>query len=249
MSRTYMGKSFPHTRWSLIVRIREGDEQESEEALDSICQDYWLPLYSFLRLKGEAPAAAEDIVQGFFLDMLSRGGFAKVELPENESGNKLRSFLLTCLKNYRAKTYRADTAQKRGGSEPPVAIDTEMAENRLADLSGNRNDPEKAYDQAWALNLIRNATSRVEQDYAGRGKAEVFRAFGPLLAWNATSGETTYAEVAASLGVNEQAVKTGVHRLRKRIREAIKKEIARTIDTEGGGDVDEELAALFAVLA
>lgn len=248
MDRTFAGKSFPATRWSLIVRIREGDEKETGEALESICRDYWLPLYSFLRIKGDPPEQAEDIVQGFFLDMLSREGFAKVELPEGGAGTKLRSFLLACLKNYRAKVYRADTAQKRGGTDSPVVIDTEMAERRLADVSGNAQDPERAYDQAWALNLIRNATSQVERDYEERGKGEIFKELEPLLSWNATSGETTYAEVAARIGTNEQAVKTGIHRLRKRVREAIKSEISRTIDTRSGGSVEEELMSLFSAL-
>ncbi|MEM9018217.1 MAG: hypothetical protein AAGC68_14480 [Verrucomicrobiota bacterium] len=248
MGRTYMGKSFPETRWSLIVSLREGDEQTAVDAMERICHDYWLPLYSFLRIKGDSQERAEDIVQGFFLDMLTRDGFAQIETPDTGTEKKLRSFLLACLKNYRAKVYRAETAEKRGGKDLPVTIDTEMAERRLADVTSHQNDPEKAYDQAWALNLIRHATSQVERDYAGRGKEEVFQALEPLLAWNATSGGATYAEVASSLGTNEQSVKTGVHRLRKRVREAIKNEIARTIDSDEAENVEEELVSLFAAL-
>ena len=56
-----------------------------------------------------------------------------------------------------------------------------------------------------------------------------------------------YAELAAQLAMNEGAVKVAVHRLRKRYRQLLRDEIART--TVAAGDVDDELHHLFAVLA
>ena len=56
-------------------------------------------------------------------------------------------------------------------------------------------------------------------------------------------GETPYADVAARLGMTEGAVKTAVHRMRRRYGELLRAEIAETVvDT---AEVDEEIRHLF----
>jgi hypothetical protein len=47
--------------------------------------------------------------------------------------------------------------------------------------------------------------------------------------------------------VNESAVKVAIHRLRKRVRELVKAEIAQTVGS--GGDVQAELNYLLEVLS
>ncbi len=54
------------------------------------------------------------------------------------------------------------------------------------------------------------------------------------------------AQAAARLGINEGAVKVAIHRLRRRFREVIKKEISQTVDDTG--QVDMELHYLFEAL-
>jgi RNA polymerase sigma-70 factor (ECF subfamily) len=56
-----------------------------------------------------------------------------------------------------------------------------------------------------------------------------------------------YAQLAGKLGLREGAVKVAVHRLRKRYRELIRAEIARTLD--GSQGVEEEMRHLFSALA
>jgi hypothetical protein len=56
----------------------------------------------------------------------------------------------------------------------------------------------------------------------------------------------TYAQVAQELAKTEGAVKTAVHRLRRRYRELLRAEIAQTVSEPG--QVDEEIQQLFGAL-
>ena len=56
-----------------------------------------------------------------------------------------------------------------------------------------------------------------------------------------------YAQVARELGMTEGAVKVAAHRLRRRFRELVCEEIARTVDRPE--QVEDEIRELFAALA
>ena len=56
-------------------------------------------------------------------------------------------------------------------------------------------------------------------------------------------GESTYAQAAQGLNMEETAVRVAVHRLRKRYRQLLRHEIAHTLSD--AAQVDEELNALF----
>ena len=63
-----------------------------------------------------------------------------------------------------------------------------------------------------------------------------------------TAGQPgTLKEVAEKLGLSESNVKVIIHRSRKRYRELLKEEVARTVDRPG--EVEEELLELFSALA
>jgi len=55
-----------------------------------------------------------------------------------------------------------------------------------------------------------------------------------------------YAEIAASLGLTEEAARQAATRLRRRYRELLRAAIAETVT--GPDEIDEEIRSLFAVL-
>jgi RNA polymerase sigma-70 factor (ECF subfamily) len=55
-----------------------------------------------------------------------------------------------------------------------------------------------------------------------------------------------YEQLAAKLGLNEGAIKTAVHRLRRRYRDLIRDEITKTVDRPQ--DIEDEMRHLFSVL-
>jgi RNA polymerase sigma-70 factor (ECF subfamily) len=82
-------------------------------------------------------------------------------------------------------------------------------------------------------------------EYEKGGKAALFDALKPSLAGR--SETQPYAELAASLGMTEAAVKVAVHRLRERYRRRLQAEVAHTLASPS--EVDSELRHLFRVLA
>ena len=58
---------------------------------------------------------------------------------------------------------------------------------------------------------------------------------------------TNYAEKARSLGVTESVIKVSVHRMRGRMRELLREEVAQTVADTGA--IDDEIQHLFTVLA
>ena len=70
---------FLPTRWSLIAAVQSGDAAAgARQAMDTLCQAYWYPLYAYVRRLGHPPEDAADLTQGFFSylmekEMLGRG--------------------------------------------------------------------------------------------------------------------------------------------------------------------------------
>ncbi|MBC7818169.1 MAG: hypothetical protein IAG10_14880 [Planctomycetaceae bacterium] len=57
---------FATTRWSLVQAAAGGRETPAREALGTLCETYWFPLYAFARRRGLSPVEAEDRTQSFF---------------------------------------------------------------------------------------------------------------------------------------------------------------------------------------
>ena len=43
------GGRFAATRWSIVVAAGRDEESQSNRALATLCEDYWFPLYAFVR--------------------------------------------------------------------------------------------------------------------------------------------------------------------------------------------------------
>ena len=231
---------FPATPWSQLMRLR-GDDASAQAALGRVCQMYWYPVYAHIRGRGYSPHDAEDHAQGFFMRLLERQDLQELD----EKNGRLRSFLLAAVKNYLLHTHRHDSAQKRGGGRESVPLDVPLAEEKLSRELVQQVDPERLFEQRWAVTLLENVLHELEQEHTRNGKAEVFAAFSGFLSWKAEA--PSYAEAAAQLGINEQAARVAVHRLRKRYRDLLQKHIAVTVDDPA--EVDAELDHLLTVFS
>src|SRR5688572_2718070 len=108
---------FQQTRWSLVQRVREGGA-EAAVALEELCAAYWFPLYGWARRSGDSPEDAEDVVQGFFCDVLRKELFAKADAAKG----RLRTFLLTIFRRYQ-NDMRDKAAAQRRGADRMVSFD------------------------------------------------------------------------------------------------------------------------------
>lgn len=86
---------------------------------------------------------------------------------------------------------------------------------------------------------------KLEAECAAKGRGEEFAALQPFLSAKPTGEE--YARTAAQLNLTEGALRVAVHRLRKKMGEHLRAEIAQTVS--GPEKVESELRELFAALA
>lgn len=232
---------FVSTRWTHVFAAANPKHPETQEALAMLCRTYWLPLYSYVRRRGYEPADAEDLTQGFFARLLRLESLSQVK---RERG-RFRAFLLASLKHYLADERDRERAAKRGAGliESLHADDAESRYQR--EPVDTARTPDQAFDRAWALALLDRVTAILQRDYASLGQGELFEALKFCL--TGSRSEVPYAELSGRLGMNEPAIRVAVHRMRKRYREILREEIARTV--EGEDEVEEELRYLRQAIA
>lgn len=233
---------FQETRWSLVLDAGTSDPVRASKALERLCSLYWFPLYTFVRRSGHDHHEAQDITQGFFAALLSRDAFHGVE----RQGSKFRTFLLAALKNYLRDSWARNTAQKRGGGCIPISMDALVAAEHYYLEPASLDTPDKIYDREWALTLLRNTLSRLEQDFEVAGKSVVLKRVRVFL-MGPTANDSIKA-AAAELGLPEETVKKTVQRMRRRYLEYLREEIQRTVGSSKACEVDEELAQLRQIL-
>jgi RNA polymerase sigma-70 factor (ECF subfamily) len=125
-----------------------------------------------------------------------------------------------------------------------LPLDFEAGERRYSLEPAHELTAERIYEQRWALTLLDRVFVRLRDEFDQAGKQKEFNYLRVYLTGEA--GKPSYQEAAAELGMTEGAVKVAVHRLRRRYRDSVRKEIAQTV--AGPNDVDEELRHLFAAL-
>ncbi|MBV9492278.1 MAG: sigma-70 family RNA polymerase sigma factor [Verrucomicrobia bacterium] len=233
---------FEPTHWSLVLEAAQSQAPGGFQALAEVCAQYWPPLYAFARHRGHSPEDAQDLVQGFFEHLLSHRALRSVDPAKG----RFRSFLLASFQNFVTSEARRASREKRGGQAELLRLDWEDAEGRLAFEPADRLTPETLYDAQWALVLLDRATERLRQEHEAAGKAKVFAALHGFLGNEGQRTGTTYEGAAQTLGVSAAAVKTLVHRLRRRHGQLVREEVTRTVTDPA--QVDAEVRALCEAL-
>lgn len=232
--------AFPATQWSIIIKAGAASSPSTREALEKLCQNYWPPLYAFLRSRGSDSHEAKDLVQGFLARLLERNDLESVG-PER---GRFRSYLLAGLRNYLVSDVRRSTAQKRGGEVPLLSLETNEAEHWCSALATAGLSPDEAYDRRWAETVLERAVEALRQEYHARNKGEIFEVLKPALGGDSTP---SHAEWARDLGMTPGAVSVAVHRLRSRLRELVRIDVSQTVDSPEG--VEDEMRNLLAILS
>src|SRR5437660_756639 len=119
-------RHFATTRWSLVAAAGQDRSPQSREALATLCQVYWYPLYAYARRHLPSAHDAQDLTQAFFAELLEKD-YLQAADPER---GKFRSFLLTAFKRFLARERERDHAQKRGGGRHIVPLDFQTGERR-----------------------------------------------------------------------------------------------------------------------
>lgn len=223
-----------------MLAARDETSPQARVALEKLCKVYWPPLYAFVRHSGYSREDAQDLVQEFFAKFLEKNWLQHLQ----HQRGKFRSFLLTLLKHFLLDQKDKTSAQKRGGSKTIISFDSCDPEERYALEPSDGLAPEQIYERQWALALLDQTARRLQEEYRHTGNEPLFIRLKDLQP--GARGTSTYAQIAAELGITEGALKTAVHRLRRRHSEILREEIARTLSSPD--EINDEIRHLINIL-
>jgi len=240
-SRADAAPLFPATQWSVLIAVREGEQNEALQALDRLARAYWQPLYVFARRRGNNHEQAADAVQGFFAHLVSGETLRHVEKRET----RFRSFLLKMFQNWLNSQYHRETAQKRGAGAPHVALedfDSVQADPALI----SEETPGRSFDRRWARSIFDHALKRLDQEISQKNNPEFHAELRARIA-SPENAAPDWREVSARFGMQENAVKQAAYVLRQRLAVLLREEVRALVSTEA--DTEDELRYLVQLLS
>ena len=221
-----------------MVAAGDAHGKEARSALVSLCENYWYPLYAYLRRRGYPTDQAQDLMQEFFMRVLE-GRYLDRADPEK---GRFRYFILTSLKFFVADEEDRRGARKRGGGML-VPLDVSSGEERYQREPAHDETPERIFERRWALSMLDRVVERLRNEFVDHGRPEHF---DQLKLFLLGQSDSPYAALARQMNTSEGAIKVAIHRLRKRYRELVRQEIADTVADPA--DVEPELRYLAALL-
>lgn len=232
---------FATTHWSVVLAAGDPGHSHSIEALQTLCQTYWYPLYAYARQHGHQAQDAEDLTQAFLLKLIDRN---LVQVADQHRG-RFRSFLLTAFKHFMADERDKARTRKRGGHARLFSLDFGTAETRYQREPGHDTTAEDIFERRWAVTLLETVFAKLRDRYVADGKSDLFEQLKPCLVQAGSA--VPYADLARRLALSEGSLRVAVHRLRQRYRDLLRAEVEHTVADPAY--VEEEIRHLFQVLA
>ena len=227
---------FHTTRWTR-VGLAKADSEDGRRALADLCDAYYEPVVAYLRGVFRDADAAREMSHAFFAEMLGGG---TIHAAERGRG-RFRSYLLGAVKHFVSRQREIQRSLKRGAGVESISMDEDgVSEVR----DGSVISPDAAFDRQWALTMLERSLQALRSECQTEGRGHFFDQVRPIL-----TGDSAYGEqgaVAAACGMNIDAFRVAVHRMKKRLRQCVKAEITGTLDDASG--VADEMQILFEAL-
>jgi RNA polymerase sigma-70 factor (ECF subfamily) len=238
-SHTQTGRNeFPVTSWTLVVAAGNRGGQDCREALARLCEQYWYPVYAYVRRRGYPEHEAQDLTQGFFVRILEGRYLDRAD----RNRGRFRSFLLNSCKFFLSDEVDRAHAQKRGAGAI-LPFEVASGEQRYHFEPLDNETPEGIFERNWAVSLLDLVVSRLKDEYSRHGAPGDFEKLKVFLLGQS---EVPYAQLAQETGASEGGLKVAVHRLRKRYRVLFQTAIAETVADPA--EVDSEISFLISTL-
>ena len=193
---------FATTRWSVVLAAGESSSPQQKQALETLCQSYWFPLYAYLRRRRYDTHQAEDLTQAFFAHILEKKDFQTAD----PKFGKFRSFLLVRLKYFLSDERDHASAKKRGGGKKILSLSIQNAEGQYALEPSIQLSPEMLFEKAWALTVLDRTTERLEAEMTNKNRK---RLFDHLKVYLTTDKDAIpYENVATELSMTDGSVRS-----------------------------------------
>jgi RNA polymerase sigma factor (sigma-70 family) len=233
-------RAFPPTAWTIVLAAVDPTAPETLAAREELCRAYWQPVSKYLRALGMSVPDAEDGAQEIMTQLLGKEGLRQFD---RERG-RLRHYLKSSARHFVFNLHRDATALKRGGGVQTVSME------EVSESSHEAHEPESdsAFDKEWALTLCSRAMTSLEASYTRRNKSALLTALKPGLIFN--DGLQPYAAIGLTFGVTEAQIRIEVHRMRRRLAEFLRAEVAGTLGPDATApEIDAETRYLVKTLA
>ncbi len=230
---------FPTTRWSLFEAVRTSDLRQKQIVLQHLIQNYWNPIYLFIRRHTSDVAAAEDLTQEFLTRWLARDLFSLA----NPSKGRFRNYLCKSIKNFLNNHHRRETARRRHPSAGFIELDKQVEAQ-----SCDHFDPEKALLRALACEITCQTIAELEQAFIHTGKAAHFYIFQRRIVEPALDGAqpVPMLELATDLGLPVKTASNYLITAKRSYKRLLRRRVCQY--AANPDDADQEIADLWAYL-
>jgi len=185
---------FRTTNWELVTGAADATSVGWTEALESLCQIYWRPVYAFIRKRGRSPESAQDLTQEFFARLLQSGFLSKAD----STRGRFRSFLMASIDNFLRVEHRNASTQKRGGGWQRLALDDAEVERVIQTELADTSTPEIMFERQWGRTLLDRVLKILQMEFAAAGRSSLFETLKPHLIGDPEA--LPYQEIALNVG-------------------------------------------------
>jgi DNA-directed RNA polymerase specialized sigma24 family protein len=228
--------TFDTTHWSVVSALRSDDSVVARQALATVYERYWDPVYAHVCWWGYDADEAQDVTQAFFTRIIEGHG---LEAARPEHG-LFRMFLQVVLQHFLMDADKHRRRLKRGGGQPLLSLDADPTDGRPIPEPIDCETPERVFDRQWAQAVLDRAMKRLEGEWVETGDAAAFELLRGSFQGDPPPGG--HREVARTLNITEDAAKATAKRLRHRFQRLLRKEVAATVPTKDA--IDAELRHL-----
>lgn len=228
-------RRFPSTHWTMIHEAGPGDDARSQRIIGELLQDYWKPVYCYLRHRGQSNEEAKDLTQGFFQEVVLRRDLIQRADPKR---GRFRTLVLTALNNYVANVHRHQTAQKRIPNQKLVSL--EPADVAELPEAVRTSGPDASFQYAWISELLDKMLEEVEAECRAHGMATHWNLFHDRVLRPALEDKTPppLAELCARYDIAEATKASNmIFAVKRRLRGALKRFVRQSVAC------DEEISA------
>jgi RNA polymerase sigma-70 factor (ECF subfamily) len=232
-------RRFPSTHWTAIGEVGPGADADSQRVIGDLLQDYWKPVYCYLRHRGHSNEEAKDLTQGFFQDVVLHRDLIQ---RANPARGRFRTLLLTALGNYVANVHRAQTARKRIPKNK--LIELEQAEAGNLPAPAQAGNPDESFHYAWVSELLDRMLAEVEADCHADGMTVHWNLFHDRVLRPTLADETPppLAQLCAKHQIDEAARASNmIFAVKRRLQAALKRYVRQSVahDEEIGEEIRE----------
>jgi len=213
-----------------------------------LMEQYWRPVYCYLRRKGHDNEQAKDLTQGFFHEMVL--GHRLIEKADAAKG-RFRSFLLIALNRYLINVHNGETARKRIPKEKLVPLDFVGSSDLPEPLAAA--SPEDSFNYAWASTLLEQTLEEVEAKCHEDGLSAHWHVFHdrllePILS---RTDPPSLPEICKRYGLAEPGTASNMMvTVKRRFHDTLRRHVrAANLSENGGQEELRELQRFFPEIA